>query len=246
MARRRTLSLLALTALAAAPVAAGCGGSSEGSAASGSEVSVRASDTACEVARTTLDAGSTTFAVRNSGSKVTEVYVYGAKDGAFTKVVSEVENIGPGTSRDMTVTLAGGTYEVACKPGQTGDGIRTKITVTGSGSGAGASASASGEAGESEGGYDREISLATDGTAITGLTGGAEKGEKIEFKLANNAGAERTLELKAPSGTVAGEVEDIEPGETGELVVTLDQAGTWQVVVEGEGVADVTAPLTVS
>ena len=45
--------------------------------------------------------------------------------------MGEVENIGPGTSRDFTVDLGAGTYEVACKPGQTGDGIRTEITVTG-------------------------------------------------------------------------------------------------------------------
>ena len=48
-----------------------------------------------------------------------------------TTVVAEVENIGPGTSRDMTADLAPGTYEIACKPGQTGDGIRAQLTVTG-------------------------------------------------------------------------------------------------------------------
>ena len=35
----------------------------------------------------------------------------------------------------MDVDLAAGTYEVACKPGQTGDGIRQKITVTGASGG---------------------------------------------------------------------------------------------------------------
>ena len=39
---------------------------------------------------------------------------------------------------------------------------------------------------------------------------------------------------------------DIAPGETGEVVVHLDEAGTWQVIVEGDGVDDVTAPLRVS
>ncbi len=91
----------------------------------------RAGDDACKVSETELQAGGTTFAVTNDGDKVTEVYVYGEQGGAFTKVVSEVENIGPGTSRDMDVDLAAGTYEIACKPGQKGDGIRQKITVTG-------------------------------------------------------------------------------------------------------------------
>ncbi len=133
MSRRRTSALLVLTALAAAPVLAACGGSAAtgAPAGSGSPVRVLAGDDSCEVGRTYLDAGSTTFEVTNTGSQVTEVYVYGADGEAFTKVVSEVENIGPGTSRDMVVDLVGGTYEVACKPGQSGDGIRTTITIAG-------------------------------------------------------------------------------------------------------------------
>ena len=66
-----------------------------------------AGTTACEVSETELEAGDMTFAVTNNGDKVTEVYVYAEDDGAYTKVVSEVENIGPGTSRDMDVDLGG-------------------------------------------------------------------------------------------------------------------------------------------
>lgn len=107
----------------------GCGSSGEADAAP--EIAVTATDSACTVATTTLPVGRTTFAVSNQGSKVTEVYVYGERDGAFTSVLGEVEDIGPGTSRDLAVTLSEGRYEVACKPGQTGDGIRQPITVTG-------------------------------------------------------------------------------------------------------------------
>jgi iron uptake system component EfeO len=199
---------------------------------------VQATDNRCRLDRTALDAGYNTFAITNSGSKVTEVYVYGREGDAFTKVVGEVENIGPGTSRNMTVSLGSGTYEVACKPGMTGDGIRTRITVSGTAGGAAATTS--------EAGHDREIELATDGKSITGLSGGATKGERVELKLTNNASGERTLEVKDPTGKVAGEREDIEPGESGELVVELDVTGDWQVIVEGKGVADVTTTLTVS
>ena len=108
------------------------------------------SDTACDVAETELPAGGTTFAVTNKGTKVTEVYVYAKSGDAFTKVVSEVENIGPGISRDMEVNLSGGTYEIACKPGQKGDGIRQKITVTGASAGSDASTRRR---------YDREIEV---------------------------------------------------------------------------------------
>ena len=235
--RRRT-ALPVLLALAS--VLAACGGNestgnSDGS--SGSTVAVTATDDSCELDRTELETGKTTFSVTNDGSSVTEVYVYGEQDGEFTRVISEVENIGPGTSRDMYVDLASGTYEVACKPGQTGDGIRTEISVAGGGEAAGD--------GEEEGGYDREIELATDGTEITGLERGAETGERIEFKLTNNADGPRILEVKDPTGAVAAEVE-VEVDTTGETIVELDPAGTWQIIVEGEGLDDLVTELEVS
>jgi uncharacterized cupredoxin-like copper-binding protein len=219
------------------PLLAACGGDGGGAAASsGTTVAVAAGDDSCDVERTELEAGAVTLAVTNKGSSTTEVYVYGERDGKYTRVVGEVENIGPGTSRDLDVDLSGGSYEIACKPGQRGDGIRTPIRVGGKGA-------SSAEEGE-ESGYDREIELSTDGTAITGLDGGAAVGERIEFTLSNGADGARVLELKNPDGGVAGEVE-IKSGATGELVVELDAPGTWQVIVEGDGVGDLVAQLPV-
>lgn len=231
--------LSALAALATLPLLAGCAENvTSGSASAPSRaVQVAAGDAACKLDATELEAGSTTFLVTNEGSQVTEVYVYGEDSGAFTQVISEVENIGPGTSRDMTVELAVGRYEVACKPGQTGDGIRTPVTVTGE----------SGAASEDpEAAYDREVELTTDGRQVTGVPQDATVGEAIEFKLTNETAGARTLELKGPDGAVAGEVAGIAPGKTGELVVELDEAGTWQVIVEGDGVDDVVVELPVS
>ncbi len=234
----RPSTWVTLTSLAASPLLVACGESVTSSSASATPaVTVAAGDDACEVSSTELQAGQTTFAVTNEGSEVTEVYVYGEDAGEFTRVISEVENIGPGTSRDMSVDLPAGRYEVACKPGQTGDGIRTPVTVSGE----------SGRDGEeAEPAYDREVELGTDGQQVTGVPQDATAGEAIEFKFTNESDGTRTLELKDPHGTVAGEVEDIAPGETGELVVDLDEAGTWQVVVEGDGVDDVIAELPVS
>ena len=225
--------------LFATVVAAALTACSSSGSGGGSDIAVKAGNDSCDVAKTSFDAGKVTFAVKNTGSKVTEVYVYGRNGDEFNKVISEVENIGPGTSRDMTVTLNAGTYEIACKPGQTGTGIRTRITVTGGD--AAPSASKSSE----EAMFDREIELHTDGSAITGLSGGATKGEKIEFKLENGADGPRTLEIKKPSGAVAGEV-DIEKGAEGELIVELSDAGTWKIIVEGAGKPDLTADLVVS
>ena len=229
---------LALGALLVGVLSA-CGGGSTGSTAgSGSTVEVAAGDDTCTLSSTDLDAGGTTFAVTNEGSKVTEVYLYAEKAGAFTRVVAEVENIGPGTSRDLDVDLEPGSYEVACKPGQKGDGIRTPITVAGNGAGAAPASS------PAEGGYDREIELTVDADGLTGLEPAtAEQGERLELKLANGTDATRTFEVIDPAGTVVSEF-DVPAGEEGEDIVEMSTTGAWTLKVEG-GPADIEATLSV-
>lgn len=118
-----TRPVLAVTVLAVALVLSGATGCSSSAAAA---VKVTSSESSCEVSQNRLPAGTSTFSVTNKGNDVTEVYVYGAGDA----VIGEVEDIGPGTTRDLKVKLGAGTYSVACKPGQKGDGIRTPLTVT--------------------------------------------------------------------------------------------------------------------
>ncbi|WP_323189249.1 cupredoxin domain-containing protein [Kitasatospora sp. NBC_00240] len=140
----RTRPLLPFGALVAATAASaltGCSSSGGGSSGSGT-VQVDASDTACQVSVNTLPAGPVSIAVSNTGSKVTEVYVYAPGD----RIVTERENIGPGTRATVTAELRPGSYEIACKPGMTGDGIRQKITVVPASAAASASASASASA----------------------------------------------------------------------------------------------------
>ena len=124
---RRTPLILSLVAISAV---AACGGKSDKSAAAGASgpITVKASDTACEVAKSQLDAGTHVFTIANKGSKVTEFYVYAEGD----RVMGEVENITPGLSRELRVELPAGTYQTACKPGMVGDGIRNTLTVAGS------------------------------------------------------------------------------------------------------------------
>jgi iron uptake system component EfeO len=97
-------------------------------AVAGGPITVKASDTACEVAKTEVTAGTSVFAISNGGQKVTEFYVYAPGD----RVMAEVENIAPGLSRNLHVELPAGTYETACKPGMIGKGIRGRLTVSGS------------------------------------------------------------------------------------------------------------------
>jgi iron uptake system component EfeO len=116
------LPALALTALATAA----CGAGSDDAAAVDS-IAVAAADDACDVGTTELPAGTHTFAITNTGSKVTEFYVYAEGD----RVMGEIENIAPGLSRDLLVELPAGEYEATCKPGMVGEGIRNALTVTG-------------------------------------------------------------------------------------------------------------------
>ena len=94
----------------------------------GGPITVNATDTACELSATTAKAGTVTFQVANTGSKVNEFYVYGEGD----RIVAEVENITPGLNRELKVEITQpGTFTTACKPGMVGDGIRGAFTVTG-------------------------------------------------------------------------------------------------------------------
>jgi iron uptake system component EfeO len=91
------------------------------------QITVDASDAACQLSGTEGGTGANTFVITNSGTKVTEFYVYGEGE----RVMGEVENISPGLQRKLIVQLGGpGTYQTACKPGMIGDGIRGDFKVT--------------------------------------------------------------------------------------------------------------------
>lgn len=95
-----------------------------------SAVQVRSTDDACEVSTREATSGTVVFEVTNDGSQATEFYVF-AEDGV--RIVGEVENVGPGISRNLVVQVAAGSYFTECKPGMAGDGIRSAFTVTDSG-----------------------------------------------------------------------------------------------------------------
>ncbi len=128
MSARRT-SLVAAAAASLALLAACGGGSTAGGADPGAagDIAVTAGDTTCDVAADELDAGTHRFTVTNTGSSVTEFYVYAEGD----RIMGEAENIAPGVARTLVVELPAGDYQAACKPGMVGDGIRSALTVTG-------------------------------------------------------------------------------------------------------------------
>ncbi|SDG87176.1 iron uptake system protein EfeO [Klenkia brasiliensis] len=128
--RTRRTPLVAAGAATLTVLAACGGGSGSGTDAAGDasdDIAVTASDSACDVDASSLAAGTHQFTVTNTGSSVTEFYVYAEGD----RIMGEVENIAPGVARSLLVELPAGEYQTACKPGMTGDGIRNALTVTG-------------------------------------------------------------------------------------------------------------------
>ncbi|MFI2348816.1 iron uptake system protein EfeO [Streptomyces sp. NPDC019443] len=123
------LSVVTAAATAAALTAVtGCADKSDAKGGDGG-ISVTAKDDSCEVSKKEFPAGHVELAIENKGSKVTEVYILFPDD----RIVSERENIGPGTKQKLTAEVKAGSYEIACKPGMKGDGIRQQVTATGGG-----------------------------------------------------------------------------------------------------------------
>ncbi|MEU5704131.1 iron uptake system protein EfeO [Streptomyces aurantiacus] len=127
----RAVRLSVVTAAATAAALAAVTGCTEKSGASSEDrvIEVTASDSKCEVSKKEITAGHVQIDVTNKGSKVTEVYLLFPDD----RIVTERENIGPGTSQKVTAEVKAGDYRIACKPGMKGKGIRQDLTVTGGG-----------------------------------------------------------------------------------------------------------------
>ncbi|MEV7415786.1 iron uptake system protein EfeO [Streptomyces sp. NPDC089919] len=125
----RPVRLSVVTAAAAAAALTAVTGCAEKSDKGSDAITVKATDTACEVSVKEFPAGKVVFDVENKGSKVTEVYVLFPDD----RIVTERENIGPGTKATVTAEIKAGDYTVACKPGMKGDGIRQPLKITGKG-----------------------------------------------------------------------------------------------------------------
>ncbi|MFF0850055.1 iron uptake system protein EfeO [Streptomyces sp. NPDC003388] len=114
-------TVAALTALSA------CTAKSD--AGDGKAIEVTAADSRCDTSAKSVPAGQVTLKIENKGSKATEVEIVFPDD----RIVSEKENIGPGTKYTLTAEVKAGTYEIACRPGMKGHGVRQKLTVTGGG-----------------------------------------------------------------------------------------------------------------
>ena len=93
-------------------------------------ITVDSSADSCKLTATKAPSGNVAFKVKNTGNEVTEFYLYG-EDGM--RIVGEIENVGPGLTRNLVVRAEPGKYITACKPGMKGQGIRDAFTISDSG-----------------------------------------------------------------------------------------------------------------
>jgi iron uptake system component EfeO len=123
---RRSRSAVLAVALTAALGLSACVKNSE---SADDAIEVISTADGCEVSAAKAGSGTITFDVTNDGDKITEFYLL---DSEKLRIIGEVENIAPGTSRDLTVQAQPGDYFTECKPGMVGDGIgNAEFTVTG-------------------------------------------------------------------------------------------------------------------
>lgn len=125
----RAVRLTVTAAATAAALTALSACTAKSDAKDGDAIRVTAADAKCETSTTSVPAGQVTLRIENKGSKATEVEILFPDD----RIVSEKENIGPGTKYTLTAEVKAGAYEIACRPGMKGRGVRQKLTVTGGG-----------------------------------------------------------------------------------------------------------------
>ena len=123
MITRRVRAALVALPVVALSVLGGCtannqGGSGGTNAAGSNTINVKITDKGCEVS----------FKISNEGTVPNEFEVLTENK---LQIVSEKENIGPGTSTELTTALKEGTYYSACKPNMVGALVgATQLKVT--------------------------------------------------------------------------------------------------------------------
>jgi len=130
----RARAVFAVSATAAALlVLSGCVANNPAATddADATALAVDSSASDCAVSAAEAPSGNVNFSIENTGDQVTEFYLLADDE---LRIVGEVENIGPGITRDLVVQVKPGDYFTVCKPGMIGDGIgKAAFTVTDSG-----------------------------------------------------------------------------------------------------------------
>jgi iron uptake system component EfeO len=104
------------------------GSSSHHPAAAAAGTAVQVSPGTCGQGWTRPHAGTQVFELRNTSSTAAEVYLTDAHTGA---IFAELEDLAPGTSRTMRVTLGNGSYAFKCLPDDADAVTGPTVRVTG-------------------------------------------------------------------------------------------------------------------
>ncbi|MBY0794208.1 iron uptake system protein EfeO [Corynebacterium parakroppenstedtii] len=91
-------------------------------------IQVTITDDSCELSTSEVPSGVVKFEITNNGTKPNELEILAENK---LQIESEQENIGPGTTANLTTALKQGSYHTACKPNMVGDFVGLKdFTVT--------------------------------------------------------------------------------------------------------------------
>lgn len=120
--RRGCVTLVVAAALA------GCGG---GARTGKAPVTVQVGRTHCGQGWSRSHAGTETLLVQNADRAAVDVAVVSGGE-----IFAELEDVGPGTTRPLHVSLKAGTYAVACQPADAASVTGPAVRVTGAGGGA--------------------------------------------------------------------------------------------------------------
>lgn len=108
----------------------GCAANNNGGSSDG-PIEVKITDTSCEVSANEVPSGTVTFNITNSGTATNEFEIL-AEDQL--QIISERENLTPGTTVELTVQLEPGSYYTASKTNMVGALVgATAFTVNDSG-----------------------------------------------------------------------------------------------------------------
>jgi uncharacterized cupredoxin-like copper-binding protein len=120
--------------------------SEQGAQGGGAPVATTITDTSLALSPASAATGTITFTATNDGSQTHELYIFRtdlpadqlpvadgkvSEDVDGVEFIAEVEDIAPGTSKDLTEDLAAGSYVLLCNiPGHYEAGIRAPFEST--------------------------------------------------------------------------------------------------------------------
>lgn len=174
-------------------------------------VTITAAAQSCELSRTRIPAGRTTFVVENRAD--TPVTVSITKPEGSSR--ADLPTVEPGGTDTTSAGLVGGEYTVACALAA-GPTRTAPLLVTGDR--------------REDPPLAQTVALTATDTELT-ATGSfrARAGDRIGLTVRNDGTLPYRIRVVGPDGTALAELAPVGPGATGELAATFDRNGAYVV-----------------